>query len=363
MSVQMSDNTPAVNQPEDHSLVTYTAEWFDRLLLFAKQLEYDVNLVHKPFVNHYYTNNQWCELYLLVDRAGIIVGTVGIERMPFVINNRSLTLGNGSNFFVLSKGIGHGKRLFTKWIDCCDFGIVFGGTEDTLRILRKQQWDFFTGMRVYHFNEPVNAYPDEPGWRTAARKLQALATRKDIVARTERLRAISQLKLSVVTEQEYSDEMQNYKSLFDLRFAPSREYLAWRYAAGLSFSKYRILSLRIGGDQVVGFVILNETANKIVVSHCDGINPEIVAYGVLLSLSAVARERRETFHVLLAACHKEMLSIYISFGFKPSFADRPLAIGALKTLTNIITDTSKWLINFDWGDNCLRVPFLDQNVS
>jgi hypothetical protein len=360
MNVRTSGNTTAVDQPDDHRLVRYTADCFDRLRVFAGQLDHEVSLVHKPFVDHYYTNNQWCDLYLLLDKAETIVGTVGIERMPFVINDRAFTLGNGSNFFVLSKGIGHGKRLFTKWLECCDCGVVFGGTEDTLRILRKQQWDFFTGARVYHLNESVKAHSDEPGWRTAARKLRALATRTNIVARTERLPAIERLKLSAVAEREYSDEMQNFESSFDLRFVPSKDYLAWRYGAGLSFSRYRIFSLRIGGDQVVGLVILNETADSITVSHCDGIDPEIVAYGVLLSLSAVAREKRKNFHVRLAACHGEMLSIYTAFGFRPSFADRPLAIGALGNPPNIVADTSKWLINFDWGDNCLRVPFLDQ---
>jgi hypothetical protein len=54
-----------------------------------------------------------------------------------------------------------------------------------------------------------------------------------------------------------------------------------------------------------------------------------------------------------------MAAIYRRFGFRAKHGDRPLAIGGRTPGGTVPTDTSRWLINYDWGDNGLRAPFPD----
>jgi hypothetical protein len=55
-----------------------------------------------------------------------------------------------------------------------------------------------------------------------------------------------------------------------------------------------------------------------------------------------------------------MQKIYSAFGMKPFKVERLFAFGREDRPTNVDGDTSKWLVNYDWGDNGLRLPFLDQ---
>jgi hypothetical protein len=64
--------------------------------------------------------------------------------------------------------------------------------------------------------------------------------------------------------------------------------------------------------------------------------------------------------IRLASSNPVMQRIYIRFGFKACSPDRPFAIGSLQRSPHIETDTASWMVNFDWGDNGLRLPFLDQ---
>jgi hypothetical protein len=88
-----------------------------------------------------------------------------------------------------------------------------------------------------------------------------------------------------------------------------------------------------------------------------------LAYGVLLSLLEVAQGHEKARPVLLTSCHHEMQKIYEGFGFKPERQNRPFALGPLQPPIDLPCETSSWLVNFDWGDKGLRVPFLDQDVT
>jgi len=55
-----------------------------------------------------------------------------------------------------------------------------------------------------------------------------------------------------------------------------------------------------------------------------------------------------------------MQKIYESFGFQPATEDYPFYLGATNGPADVAPDTSNWLVNFDWGDNGLLAPFLDQ---
>ena len=55
-----------------------------------------------------------------------------------------------------------------------------------------------------------------------------------------------------------------------------------------------------------------------------------------------------------------MQKIYKRFGFKKSGADCPFALGPLGSNLRIDPDTSKWLVNLDWGDNALLDPLIGE---
>src|SRR5437868_2813457 len=81
------------------------------------------NMRHRGFVNYYYAAARWCNLYLLLSNANTVVGTLGVERMPFCYGAEKLTLGFGTNYYSLDPGVG--GFLFLHWLKNCDVGIFF----------------------------------------------------------------------------------------------------------------------------------------------------------------------------------------------------------------------------------------------
>ncbi len=343
------------------NLIKYNPELYPGLHHMAELLEQKSTLLHQAFVDYYYTSNQWCGLFLLMENDGKILGTVGIEKMPFSYGSEKLILGSGNNLFVRNKGVGHGSVLFKKWMECCDYGVVFGGSSDTHRILNKNSWQYFQGIKVYSLNEIQTAYEGEKKWRVAAKWVLRKLPRLSFKTRMLRLPKNVFSDLSVCEEKVYAQDLIPLCSPFRFRFTPSVEYLSWRYATTLPFVRYRIFRILHLYKETVGYVILNQHKNCILISHCDGINPKFIAYGVLLSLEKITREYVKNPEIRLASSHPEMQRIYIRFGFKACSPDRPFAIGSLQRPPHIETDTASWMVNFDWGDNGLRLPFLDQD--
>jgi hypothetical protein len=126
--------------------------------------------------------------------------------------------------------------------------------------------------------------------------------------------------------------------------------------------KYRVFRILKGGHSA-GYVVLNESPRELIVAHCDGTDPKTIAYGVLLSLLQASREDRGPRTALLSSSHPMMQEIYQHFGFRSEHSRRPFALGTLTGPSDIEPDTSNWLVNFDWGDNGLRLPFLDESPS
>jgi hypothetical protein len=52
-----------------------------------------------------------------------------------------------------------------------------------------------------------------------------------------------------------------------------------------------------------------------------------------------------------------MQQVVEEFGFRASRQERPFALGSLRHSIPVDSDTSNWLVNYDWADNCLRAPF------
>jgi hypothetical protein len=277
--------------------------------------------------------------------------------MRFQCGSREMTLGFATNFHASQAGIG--GYLFMQWMKACQGGIVFGGSPDVHRILHQQQWTYFPAVKTYYLNRPFTSRPDEAWWRVAAKKAVQHAFQTKLSRYASRLSPQAVADLSVHEEHAYTEDLFPRRSPFVFRFAPSLDYLNWRYNGALPFVRYRLFRL-LAGDTSVGYVIINESPERLIVAQCDGEDASSLAYGVLLSLLEAACSEKKARWVVLTSCHPDMQRIYTHFGFKTQRRGRPFALGALRHRIDVPTETSNWLINYDWGDNGLRAPFIDQ---
>lgn len=323
-------------------LTTYTPADFAALREAAVRMGPEVSLNHRPFVDWYYTTNEACHLHLVREGDDRVVGTIGVEVMPFEANAQPVTMGFASNFHALQHGVG--GILFMKWMKSSPLGAVFGGSPDTHRIIQGQKWTYFSGVDIYQLNRPYAAQAGEAAWRRTAK--WALRTVQPKVRLDAR-----RIPVSVREESDYSPDLLPHSSPFALRFNPTVEYLRWRYDTRLSFVRYRLFRI-----EDVGYVILNETPGRVIVAQCDGNDAEALAHGVTRAVAEVCTTPRE---VLLASSHPVMQRVFTGYGFRRT-AERPFALGSLRKPIDITHDTSTWLVSFDWTDNGLRVPFLDQ---
>jgi len=336
-------------------LVQYTPEHFGLLRRAAEQVAQATSLLHRPFVDHYYTASEWCSLHLFLADDGTVAGTVGVERMPLACGDDALTVGFGSSFYTLQPGAG--GYLFMQWLKTCPAGLVFGGSADTHRILRQQQWTYYPGVKLYHLNQAYEPRPGEPVWRRLARRAVLAARRTSLAECAARLPAEA-ARLAVVEERAYTDDLLPDRSPFSLRFAPGVDYLRWRYGLDLPFVRYRLFRI-LDGDATAGYVVLNDRPDRLVVTHADGTDPTTLACGVLLSLVDASRDDERPRAATLACSHPAMQQVYERSRFRAAAAERPFALGSLRGKIAVPADTSGWLVNLGWGDNDLRAPFLD----
>ncbi len=337
-------------------LVEYTPGHFEALRRAAADLRL-ANLCHRPFVDHYYAGNPWCKLYLVLSAEDTVTAMMGVDRMRFVAGDRELTLGFGSNYHAAQPAAaGH---LYLHWLKTCPLGFVFGGSEHTHRILRRQRWTYFPGVKTFTLNSPCAPRPGEPLWRQWAKRFAAYARRMPVGGRARRIPARVRAGVSVHEEQTFTEDLLPRTAPFSFRFAPTVDYLAWRYRPGLSFARYRLFRILVWGS-TAGYVVLNDLPGRVLVAQCDGEDAFTLAHGVLLSLVEATAADTALREVVLTSSHSQMQRIYQRFGFRTSGPDRPFAVGSLRPPVDLPADTFGWLVNFDWGDNGLRAPFPDQ---
>ena len=339
-------------------MIEYTPEHFEALQAVAKCVGSNCNLNHRPFVDHYYASSDWCKLFLILADDGSAMATIGLEKMPFKYDSQNIIVGFGSNFHSLRPGLG--TYLFLCWQRYCTVGLVYGGSEQTHKMIRRQKWHFFAGVRSYELNKPYLPYPGQSRWRVAAKWiLRHTGKRSRIPEYASRIPANVAKKISVREERAFTNDLLPYRSPFRFRFAPGADYLNWRYNPGLSFVHYRLFRI-LDKENTVGYVVLNDAPERILVAQCDGEDAETLAYGILLSILQVGRVDTRPRFVSLASSHPGMQKIYERFGFKRSGTDRSFALGPSGDKVQIDPDTSNWLVNLDWGDNGLLGPFIGQ---
>jgi len=340
-------------------LTRYTPDAFGALRAAADRFG-AASLRHRPFVDYYYTENPWCRLHMLEADDGSIAGAIGVDSLRFVAGDRPLTFGFATNFHGAQPGVG--GYLYLHWMKTAPFGLVFGGSEDTHCILRQQGWTYFRGVKTLALNRAYTPRPGESVWRRLAKRVLTRFRRRPAVRFADRVPASVAARIRVEEEDRFTADMLPQTSPFALRFAPELDYLQWRYRTDLSFVRYRLFRLLTRGRSS-GYVVLNDAPDRVAVAQCDGESPADLAYGVLRSIVVATENDRKTREILLTCSHSEMGWIYRDFGFRPTGPDRPFVVGSRRQSVDLPPDPSRWLINYDWGDNGLRAPFLDQRPA
>jgi hypothetical protein len=341
-------------------IVEYTPKLFWDVSAMAAQIPGPLNLAHRPFVDYYYATGEWSKLYLCYSDEGKIIGTLGRELAPFEYDSQGLTLRIASNWYSL-RGVGLQLSRYSALSNPDSTGLLFTGSESSLAVLRQLNWIFVPGIRGYSLNRPYRIYPGESRWRSAAKSVLRGVTRRRVASFAARIPSWVFAEIRVLEESSYGHDLLPARSPFLFRFAPSAEYLSWRYNLSLPFIRYRLFRVSAGGA-TVGYVILSDSPERIVVAQCDGEDAAALAYGVLLSILEVGREDQEPRSVYLACCHSEMKKIFQQFGFREDGGDLPFAFRNPPPHVDLSLGTSRWLVNFDWGDNGMRQPFRDDGV-
>jgi hypothetical protein len=162
--------------------------------------------------------------------------------------------------------------------------------------------------------------------------------------------------IEIREQREYRDQLATLPSPFLLRLAPDLEYLRWRYSLALPFAKYRLFEIA-AADSTIGYVILHERANQVVVSHADGSNARLLAAGIMKAVAFVIEGDFNPRKIVLTSTHPEMRAVFEASGMRPTRQGRPFALKSQRGTPLFSQDTMSWSINFDWGDNSLRPPF------
>lgn len=341
-------------------IVEYTPDLFGDLREMVLQVPGPMNLAHRPFVDYYYATREWCKLYLYISDSGKVIGTVGRELTRFVHNSREIVLRVATNWYSLRRGVGGELYQHSAQANPGSTALMFGGSQDTLNILRHHKWVFMPGIQGYFLNNPCTIYPQDSWWRSASKSAIRRFTRKRISSFAPRISSSVTAEVSVREEMQYSDDLLPSRSPFTFRLAPSAEYLSWRYNLSLSFIRYRLFRL-IVRNQSCGYIILSDSPHEILVAQCDAEDPTALAHGILLSILETGRNDPEPRTVFLACSHPEMQKIFRKFGFRRKWGgDLFFAFRNQPPELDLTAGTSNWLINFDWGDNGVRPPFLDQ---
>jgi hypothetical protein len=341
-------------------IVDYTPKLFGDVSEMVSQVPGPMNLAHRPFVDYYYATRESSKLYLYYSDSRKVIGTLGRELAQFEYNSREFTLRIASNWYSLQRRVGGELYQFSAQSNPDSTGLMFSGSQTTLTILRHHKWIFMPGIRGYFLNNPCSLYPGESRWRSAAKSFFRHVARRRISSFAARIPSHVSAEITVREEGSYAPDLLPSQSPFLFRFAPTAEYLSWRYNLSLSFIRYRLFRV-ISRGATVGYVILSDLPEQIIVAQCDGEDAAALAYGVLLSILEVGHKDQEPRTVFLACCHSEMKKIFQKFGFREQWGgDLPFAFRTRPPQVDLSLGTSRWLVNFDWGDNGVRPPFRDE---
>ncbi|WP_339521529.1 hypothetical protein [Pseudomonas sp. EL_65y_Pfl2_R96] len=310
-----------------------TASNFEAIKKFADKFDEHGNLQHLEFLKHYYFDSPYSDLHIYLDAAGEIVGTMGIEEIPYQYDGESGSLFFGSNWFASTSLAG--ASTYRLWTDrnrknC----LSFGGTESAHNFFRGAKWQYFEGFQI--LVRSINS----------ASKLNSQAN--TAIIQTGRQIDVGNYSLE--------GDITPFKTGFNGRFYSKKEYLKYRYNPTLKYISYKWVSI-IEDGEIIGLAIFNCGPKEVVLSYCDGIDPVAVAGGVLKGFAKVLSDYDDLtdMKIRIGSCSPEMIEVWKSANFKIS-AQRTFAMNKpIAGLTGPQSLTQGgWNVALDVGDNCLR---------
>ncbi|MBF0096444.1 MAG: hypothetical protein HQM04_04440 [Magnetococcales bacterium] len=338
--------------------IRYTPAHYELLLQRKEDPHFPAAFLHQPFVDWYYTQSNHCHLALFLER-GTLAGCIGVDLMNFQAGEQTVSVAASNNHVAFLPGIGGLQMLY--WMRAAPYTLVFGGSAETHAILRPHGWHYFPSIPVLLANRRWSQHGHPWQWRNLLKG--ALAHLSPVVRLAHERHAIRRqcgsASLQVCEVNQIEPEMLPTTSPFPFRFAPSVAYLRWRYDPRLPFVRYRLFFIQDGAE-AVGYVILKESPEHILLSQCDGKDVQRLCGGILLAMADLTERDRLPRELHLSCSHPQMQRILLSFGFQNSFRPRPFVLGARRGGVPVTRDTRRWLVNFDWSDNGLRPPFLAQ---
>ncbi|WP_130471371.1 hypothetical protein [Candidatus Magnetaquicoccus inordinatus] len=337
--------------------IRYTPSHYELLLQRRDDPHFPQAFHHREFVDWYYTSSGHCHLALFLEK-GELAGCIGVELMRFESAGRPLQVAASNNHVAFLPGIGGLQLLY--WMRAAPYSMVFGGSQETHAILRQHRWHYFPPVPILLANRKWTYHGHPWHWRNLVKRGVALLWPPGHLAEERSaIRRQGGESLQVREVSRLEAEMLPRVSPFHFRLAPSVDYLRWRYDTTLRFVHYRLFCISNGLEQV-GYVIVQESQERILVSQCDGNDVLLLSCGILLALADLTEHDRHPREMQLSCCHPEMQRIFLLFGFHNSFHPRPFVMGAQRGELPMAHNTRHWLVNFDWNDNGLRPPFSDR---
>jgi len=342
------------------AIVEYTPERFGDLQEMVARLGAHMNLAHRPFLDYYYASRSWCKLYLYLSDSGRVLGTLGRELLRVELDSREITIRIGSNWYSLQPGVGGQLTKFSAEANPGSYGMTLMASRKAVQVLRHYGWVPVAGVTGYFLNGPCSLYPGNSWWKRGANFTIRHLAGKRIPAFASRIPPEVRGRITVCEEHSYTEDLLPRRSPFRFRFAPTVEYLGWRYNPSLSFLRYRLFRILADGA-TTGYVILNESSQHMIVAQCDGEEAVSLAWGILLAILRVGAKDKSPRTVFLSCCHPEMRKVFEQFGFRPGpRGEIPFGFHKLPPQLDLSSGISSWLVNYDWSDNGLQAPFLDQ---
>ncbi len=321
-------------------------------------LPVDSNLRHRAFVDWYYSSSDFCGLTLLLDDHDHCLACLGNERMTLKVGELGYRLGCLSSFYAFHPG--YGFYGFSAALHGADAGFMLGGTDKAIGFVQRLGWDLGQ-INAYSLNLTYHEDAGHPLRNLCKLLVNACVSRVPLHNLETKL-PDSLTRVQVIEQSSYADDLLDFPSSFAARFDRPVAHFAWRYALDLPFARYRLFKAFLGSEYI-GFVILQDMPEQVLVAESSGSEPKAVAAAILRSISAVARSEEDKREVLLLCSNPAMQRIFVSAGFQYSARRRiQFGFGGLKGRIPAPVGPSEWLVNYDLGGRGLHRPFLDETV-
>lgn len=335
-------------------IVPYDPERFPDLCVAVEKMQRGYAMATAEFVDHYYFNNPWCQLQLVVaEDDQSIIGTVGYESIPFLLNGETTSIGFGTNYHTLEKGCG--VPLFMKWVRNQAHSMVYNCSEDTNKLTTAQRWNRLDGIQSLSYNAPAHRNPNHSDFTHFLKStIKGLLRKPPLDKALEKCDSLKNIDVSVTEEDEFQSWMLDFESAFDFRIAPDLEYLRWRFSTDWQLFKYRVFSIK-QADEYRGFVVLHDSPDQVYVAHADATSPLELVKGELLALAQVSGNRPSFLNSSLPAVTEQLQDI----GFRIHSNAPCIQFSAKLPIDQI----KRPALNFALGDNDLRTDLMHKSAS